>query len=128
MTGGIAGRARQDTGAAAVEFALVLPLLLIVLFGMIDAGRVLDSQLIIDRSAAYGARLAALGRDGVAALVQSAAAGAGPVTVTVQGCPAGFIQVADASVTVSGLLDLSLPGLPGWHLSVTSTAVQPCEP
>lgn len=118
---------RGERGAAAVELALVLPLLLAIIFGIIDAGRAFDSQLVIDRAASYGARLAALGRDNPAPLVQAAAAGAGPVTVTITACPGWPIQQGNATVTVTGLLSLGLPGLPR-QITITSTAVQPCEP
>ncbi|MEV4706191.1 TadE/TadG family type IV pilus assembly protein [Actinoplanes sp. NPDC049316] len=66
-----------DQGAAAVELALVLPLLLLVLFGVIDFGRALNAQITLTEAAREGARATALGLDG-RARVQAAA---GPVTV-----------------------------------------------
>ena len=38
----ICGRTRDESGAALVEFALVLPLLLVVLLGILDFGRALN--------------------------------------------------------------------------------------
>jgi Flp pilus assembly protein TadG len=38
LTGARAGDPRRDAGAAAVEFALVLPILILILFGIIDYG------------------------------------------------------------------------------------------
>jgi hypothetical protein len=53
-------RLRRDSGAAAVEFALVLPLLLLILFGIIDFGRMLNAQITINEAAREGARAMAL--------------------------------------------------------------------
>jgi hypothetical protein len=46
------------TAASAAEFALVLPLLLILLFGIIDAGRFLWTYNRAEKAAQMGARLA----------------------------------------------------------------------
>jgi hypothetical protein len=48
----------RDRGAAAVEFALVVPVLLIVVFGIIDFGRMLNAQLQVTEAAREGARAA----------------------------------------------------------------------
>lgn len=50
-----------DRGNAAVEFALVLPLLLLIVFGLIDFGRALNTQITLTQAAREGARLDALG-------------------------------------------------------------------
>lgn len=53
-------RARTDRGAAAVEFALVVPLLLLILFGIISYGYMLSFRQSISQAAAEGARAAAV--------------------------------------------------------------------
>ncbi|MCD5344953.1 TadE/TadG family type IV pilus assembly protein [Agromyces sp. S2-1-8] len=53
-------KARRERGAAAVEFALVLPLLLIMLFAIIDFGWVLTQQLSVTAAAREGARYYAI--------------------------------------------------------------------
>jgi Flp pilus assembly protein TadG len=55
-------RGAGDRGAAAVEFALLLPLLLLIVFGLIDFGRALNAQITLTQAAREGARLDALGR------------------------------------------------------------------
>ena len=52
--------AKRDRGAAAVEFALVLPLLLIMLFAIIDFGWVLSQQLSVSAAAREAARYYAI--------------------------------------------------------------------
>jgi len=41
----LARSAARDRGAAAVEFALLLPVLLLLVFGIIDFGRALNAQI-----------------------------------------------------------------------------------
>ncbi len=53
---------RTDRGASAVEFALVLPLLLLLLFGMVDFGRLLYTKVELTSAARDGARILALGK------------------------------------------------------------------
>lgn len=49
-----------DRGAAAVEMALVLPLLILFTFGIIDFSRVFNAEIQISQAAREGARMAAL--------------------------------------------------------------------
>lgn len=49
----------NDRGAVLVEFALVLPLLMVLIMGMITAGRAYDQKLQITHAAREGARFAA---------------------------------------------------------------------
>lgn len=51
---------RSDEGAVAVEFALVIPVLLLLLFGIVDFGRLLYVKNALVYATADGARAAAL--------------------------------------------------------------------
>ena len=53
----------SDRGAAAVEFALVLPLLLLLVFGIVDFGRVYHEQVTLTHGAREGVRLLAFDGD-----------------------------------------------------------------
>lgn len=47
---------RREAGSAAVEFALVLPILLVLLFGIINFGFIFATQISLNSSARDGAR------------------------------------------------------------------------
>lgn len=51
----------RERGAAAVEFALVLPVLVMILMGIIDFGMVTNAQAIVANAARDGARSASMG-------------------------------------------------------------------
>lgn len=53
-------RSRVDRGAAAVEFALVMPILFALLFGIIDYGAYFADALSVRQATSEGARLAAV--------------------------------------------------------------------
>jgi Flp pilus assembly protein TadG len=55
-----ASRRRAEGGAAAVEFALVAPLLLLLVFGVISYGYMLSFRQALSQGAAEGARAAAV--------------------------------------------------------------------
>jgi Flp pilus assembly protein TadG len=50
----------NDSGAAAVEFALVLPVILLILFGTIEFGRAWNVRQTLTDAAREGARVAAV--------------------------------------------------------------------
>lgn len=52
----------EDRGAAALEFALVVPVLLLLIFGIIEFGLAFQAQLALTHGAREGARLAAVGK------------------------------------------------------------------
>jgi Flp pilus assembly protein TadG len=133
-------RKAADRGAAAVEFALCLPLLLLLVFGIIDFGRMLNAQITLTQAANEGARLAALGDPNgvVAARAQAAAPALSGVSVTVTAsCPPGAGPAADAEVTVDYTFSFITPvgaiaGLIGGAgfgspIVLSAQGVAPCE-
>jgi Flp pilus assembly protein TadG len=62
----IARRLGRDRGAVAVEFALILPVLLLILFGTIEFGRVWSQYQVFNGAAREGARCAAVKAAGYA--------------------------------------------------------------
>ncbi len=52
---------KSEKGAAAIEFALILPVLIVLIFGMIEFGRAYNAYLAVTHAAREGARLAAVG-------------------------------------------------------------------
>ena len=99
MTRRVAAPDAPDHGAAAVELALVLPLLLLLVFGIIDFGRMLNTQITLTEAAREGARAAALGHD-PAQRVARTANGTAVDGTTVTSCP-GDDPRADAVVTLT---------------------------
>jgi Flp pilus assembly protein TadG len=127
----------RDRGAVAVEFALVLPLLLLIVFGIIDFGRALNAQITLTQAAREGARLAAVGNADVVGQTRAAATGLSPVNVTVTRCQTGAGPSANAVVSVSYSFSFVTPigaiagmfGGSGFGSPITLTAqgVMPCE-
>ena len=127
----------RDRGAAAVEFALLLPVLLLLVFGIIDFGRALNAQITLTQAAREGARLAALGEPNVVSRTQAAATGLSPVTVTVTACPVGAGAGVNAVVKVTYSFSFLTPinaiasifGGSGFGstLTLTASGVMQCE-
>jgi Flp pilus assembly protein TadG len=121
-----------------VEFALLLPLLLLIVLGIIDFGRMLNAQVTLTQAAREGARLVALGQPNVESRTQAAATGLSPVGVSIQSaCAAGAGPVSNGVVETSytfaftpGLGSIvSLFGGTGLSGQITLSAkgVMPCE-
>lgn len=60
-----AGGRDDRRGAVAVEFAIMAPVLLAILYGMVELSRVFEMQNLLDTAAREGARMAAMDRDGL---------------------------------------------------------------
>ena len=95
-------RGRSDAGAAAVEFALVLPLLLLVLFGIIDFGRAYNMQIALTQASREGVRGLALGTTAnPTSVVQSASYPVTGISVAYTTCPASPTSTSNATVTAT---------------------------
>ena len=70
------GRTKSETGSAVVEFALVLPILFLVLLAVVQVGVLARDQLLLTQAARAGAREAAVSLDDAA--VREVAVGAAP--------------------------------------------------
>lgn len=125
-------RRKDDRGAAAVEFALVLPLLLTLVFGIAEFGRLYTIQTSITAAAREGARAMALD-DTLAAARSAAESTAQPytvtdtqVTVSPTACPNP--NTTDAQVRV--IIKYPVTLLTGWFgksITLTGTGVMRCN-
>lgn len=52
--------AKDETAQSMVELALVLPVLLLILFGIVEFGRIFHSYMVIANAARVGARVGAI--------------------------------------------------------------------
>lgn len=53
---------KSERGQSLVEFALIIPILLMLLFGIVDFGRIFHAYLTIDHAGREGARAVAIGK------------------------------------------------------------------
>jgi Flp pilus assembly protein TadG len=115
----------------------MLPVLLLLVFGVIDLGRALNAQITLTQAAREGVRLAALSESNVVSRTQAAATGLSGVTVTVTACASGAGPSSDATVEVSYPFSFITPlsaiaklvggsGLAS-SFTLTATEVMACE-
>jgi len=117
-------RVNSDSGAVAVEFALVMIPLMMILLGVIDFGRAYSQQLTLTEAARVGARIIAVQNNPTAAAgsIEATAAGAGMTRASglsfdpLPACPTGAQVPGNITVTVS----YPLTSLTGWFDSLFS--------
>lgn len=134
-------RAREDRGAAAVELALVLFPLLMLMLGIVEFSRAWSMQLRLQDAAREAAREIALSYDdpgvtdvGPLAMARldsllGAAVVADLDTVTIVECNA-LTPVPDAVVTLRDELNLAIPLTDGTTLGAVTVGARsqmPCE-
>lgn len=105
--------ARED-GAAAVEFALILPILLLFIFGIIEFGFIFNRWTSVTHAAREGVRQMSVGVDDLTATV--AAEDAAPDLGTDIDCTAVDVGMSDVRMTCTSDYDLAL-----WLFSDTVT-------
>ena len=128
-------RLRSERGATAVEFGLVIPILLVLVLGIVEFGHAFQVQGTLSAAAREGARVMALQNDPAAArtAVRDASPTLDPavtnaqITVTPQtGCPMTSTTTQNVRVTV----DYPMPFLTdffGARIDLTGTAVMRCN-
>ena len=122
-------RGRSERGAAAVEFALVMPLLLVLVLGIVEFGRAFQVQSTLAAAAREGVRIVALQDDAAAAtaVVQSASTSLDPGLtggdISISGCAGG---AASATLEITYQLPF-LTGFFGTGIDLTARGVMRCH-
>lgn len=132
MLARFAGRsASSDRGAAAVEFALILPVFILLIVGMVEFARAFNAQISVTNAAREGARVMAVHDD--VGLAQSSAVAAAPGLNPA--LSAGDVSISPASCaaspggTVSADIEYDLPLITGFFgvtIPIHGTGVMLC--
>jgi Flp pilus assembly protein TadG len=97
---------RIDRGAAAVEMALVMPLLLFVIFAIVDFGRAYNTQIQLSQAAREGVRLVAMQSTAdINTRIGQAAPSLTISEVSIQYLDSSGSPVAGAACTTSGVVN-----------------------
>lgn len=127
---------RGERGAAAVEMALILPVLLLLVGGIIDMGRAFMTQILLTNAAREGTRAAVVmttGTPGPAIRARAVAAATGTASPTATVVPAngcvGATSTTQVTVTVTANFDWTfLDALPGTlPPNMTAQSVVGCQ-
>jgi Flp pilus assembly protein TadG len=127
-------RLREERGATAVEFAFIVPLLIVLVLGIAEFGHAFQVQGTLSAAAREGVRLMALQNDPVAAraAVRDAASSLDPaitdaqIVITPASCPE--LNPGDASVRLT--INYPMPYLTGFFgasVDLTGTGVMRCN-
>lgn len=119
-------RADGDRGVTAVEFAIILPLLLMLVFGIVEFGRAYQARLTVTHAAREGVRVLAVTEDQTAAedAARAAATGLKATDVTVSSTPCAGGLPAEMIVTYPVVIDI--PGTGTHNFTMTGRAVMTC--
>lgn len=102
MLSRIARTIQCEDGQAMVELALLLPIVILILFGITEFGRALSAYLAISHAAREGARQGALGATDaeIERTVRNCASGLDALALTVTVSPSQSSRVSGTTVTV----------------------------
>jgi Flp pilus assembly protein TadG len=96
----------REKGASAVEFALVLPVLIVILFGIIEFGFIIYDKAVITNASREGARTGIVYRQDVSSGAPTAVSTADITSTVVNYCMGALITLgggpAVPSTTVTG--------------------------
>ena len=119
----------HERGAALVEFAIILPILLTLVFGIIEFGRAYEVKVQLTGGVREGARALALGKTPAQAnqAVIDATPGLnlGSATFSNTSCPAGGAD-GNATVKITYSLPSLTPLVPSGKINLTATGVMRC--
>ncbi|MDQ4213403.1 pilus assembly protein [Microbacterium capsulatum] len=121
-------RMREDRGVAAVEFAILLPVLILLMLGIFEFGRLFNEQVTVTNAAREAARVMAIADDpsaAAAAAVHAAAPSLNPgltsgeVSLNITSCKSNPGKSVVATVTYPA--QLLFPGFWKWATGSTLT-------
>ena len=101
---------KKNKGQSMVETALVLPVILLILLGIVDFGFLFNNYLVIDNASREGARSAAVGSTDtvITSTVKGMTASLNQAKLKTTINPAGSGRVKGSQVTVTVEYDYSL--------------------
>lgn len=112
--------AKNQRGASAVEFAIILPILVMILFGMFQFGIAYNNWIALTHAAREGARLAAVGNYDEQT-VRDRAPSVDIASVDVTGLDGSIGDPVTVNVTGS-VLDIQIPFVGSWPIQLQSEA------
>ncbi|MBA7549814.1 hypothetical protein ES705_42311 [subsurface metagenome] len=118
---------KSEKGVSAVEFALILPLLIMLVFGIVQFGIAYNNYIALTHAAREGARLAAVNMDEIEGIawfenrIKESAPSVSIESITLSGQDG---NIGDSvAVTVTGeVLNIEIPLAGSWPVQLTSTA------
>jgi Flp pilus assembly protein TadG len=127
-------RLRDQGGASAVEFAFIVPLLLVLILGIAEFGRAFQVQGTLSAAAREGVRTMALQNDPAAAraMVRSVASSLSPtltdaqIGITPATCPTTYPNSTSVRVTLTYRMPF-ITGFFGSGVPLSATGVMRCN-
>jgi Flp pilus assembly protein TadG len=125
-------RPRSQSGAAAVEFALVVPIFVLLVVGIIDFGFAFNAQISLTQAVREGVRLGAVGVAPSETAMEdrldqayAGVVGGQPVVETVIACDPASLDYTAETATLAATLPFSAP-ITSLNLTLRSEAVMRC--
>jgi Flp pilus assembly protein TadG len=117
---------KSQKGQSLVEFALVLPILILLLFGMIEFGRLWETMNVMTSAAREGARVAATTTPDVNQVNNTVtnvlnAANINNPNITVTGPDANQNVIVTVQINYIPISGAIVPGITNFNLTRTST-------
>lgn len=125
---------RSERGASAVEFAMILPILVLLVVGIAEFGRAFQVKGTLAAAAREGVRTMALQNDQAAArtMVENVAASLNPavtdadISISPAACPTTYPNNTDVTLTISYHLPF-FTGFFGSGVDLTGQGVMRCN-
>jgi Flp pilus assembly protein TadG len=117
---------RRDDGAALVEFALVLSLLVMITFGIIEFGRAYNAQVTLTHATREGVRVLAITGDESAAVTATKNAAPSLSSASLNVSTASCIPGYPTTVHATYPLSYDIPFFGAATITLDATAVMRC--
>ena len=117
---------RRERGAVAVELALLLPVLVLLIFGIVQFGQAYNAKVSLTGAVREGARALALGSGDPTEVTKAAAPSLDPTAITVTTSDDPCLPDTQATVTATYPFTYDIPFLGSATLTITAEGVMRC--